>query len=153
MMTRLLTAALILAASGAFALGRRPPAEAKQPPKEKTAPMSSLEWTGQYGGPGEPGFEVVSNSAGWTALWRKFGKDAPELDLEKNVAVAVFVGEKPTGGFTVEFLEPQTQSGVFLVRAVVKTPTGFTTQAFSQPWKIRSFPRPEGRVVVEVRPE
>ena len=108
-----------------------------------------MEWKGQYGGPAEAGSEIVRDVKSWKSLWRLLGKNAPPLDLKKFIAVAVFPGERPTGGFTVEFAEPEMKGKDLVVRHRIKAPGGFATQAFTQPWAVRAFPRPKGKAVVE----
>lgn len=111
---------------------------------------TTSEWTGQYGGPLEAGHEVVVDAKGWRALAAKLGLMDMEPDFAKSVAVAVFAGEKTTGGFTTAFDEPSLRGDDLLVRCRLKRPTGFTTQALTQPWAIKVFPRPKGKVVVEL---
>ena len=108
-----------------------------------------MEWKGQFGGPAAAGSEVVRDIKGWKILWRLLGKDAPPFDFRKFIAVAVFPGERPTGGFTVEFAEPEMKGKDLVVRHRIKAPGGFATQAFTQPWAVRAFPRPKGKAVVE----
>jgi len=112
-----------------------------------------MEWKGQYGGPLEAGAEVAADAGAWTRLWLRLGQDAPPLDFKKYFAVAVFAGERPTGGFTVEFLDPVSKGADVVVRYRIKEPTGFTTQALAQPWKVRAFERVKGKVFVEAAPE
>jgi hypothetical protein len=135
-MTKWALAALLLASC----------ANAKKPEKP-------MEWKGQYGGPGGAGAEVASDSSSWTRLWRTLGRDAPPLDFKKYFAVAVFAGERPTGGYSVEFLEPAPKGADLAVRYRIKPPAGFSTQAFTQPWKVRAFPRVKGKVLVEAAAE
>jgi hypothetical protein len=157
MKIRSLAAAAITAATAACGTGRRPaqaaaPAPAAAAATEKT-PMTIQEWKGQYGGPIEPGSLVAADEDAWRRAWKRVGKDAPPLDFSKFVGVMVFVGEKPTGGWTVAFDEPAAKGDDLVVRYRVPKPGGFTTQAFAQPWKARAFPRPKGRVIVEAAPE
>ncbi len=112
-----------------------------------------MEWKGQYGGPIDAGTEVATDAAGWTRLWLQLGSDAPPLDFKKYFAVAVFAGERPTGGYTVEFLEPAPKGKDVIVRYRIKEPTGFSTQAIAQPWKVRAFERVKGKVFVEALAE
>jgi len=153
---RLAAVVLAAAASAACAMGRKPPQKADAPPAaaagEKT-PMTIQEWKGQYGGPGEAGSIVAADRHAWERAWRQVGRDAPPLDFANFVGVMVFVGEKPTGGFTVVFDEPVAKGDDLVVRYHVPKPGGFTTQALAQPWKARAFPRPKGRVIVETAPE
>ena len=137
-MTRwIVVAAILLGAASAHA-------------KKAEKPM---EWKGQYGGPIDPGTEVAADAGAWTRLWLMVGQDAPELDFKKYFAVAVFAGEKPTGGYTVEFVEPVAKGDDMTVRYRVNPPTGFSTQAIAQPWKVRAFPRVKGKVFVEPAPK
>jgi hypothetical protein len=107
-----------------------------------------MEWKGQYGGPIDPGTEVAADENQWMRLWLQVGQDAPALDFKKYFAVAVFAGERPTGGYTVEFLDPVMKGHDVTVRYRVNPPTGFSTQAIAQPWRIRAFPRVSGKVFV-----
>ena len=59
--------------------------------------------------------------------------------------------ERP-GGFTVEFLEPVKKGGDLLVRYRLLEPTGMVTEAFTQPWSARAYPRPKGKILVEAAP-
>jgi hypothetical protein len=123
------------------------PAEAKPEAKKEEAPKKELpkmEWKGQYGGAPESGHRVITDQKGWEALWRVLGKDAPALDFKTHNAVAVFIGEKPTGGWTAVFDEPREKDGDTLVSYRIKQPKGFTTQAFTQPYLVRAFPKPAG---------
>lgn len=139
-MIRTLIAALLVA--GAAVL----PATAHAKKRKAEKPM---EWKGQQG-PMEAAVETVADAKAWERLWLKIGQDAPDLDFKKFVAVAVFAGEKPTGGFVVEFADtaPAPDGGI-KVKWRLKAPDGFASQAFAQPWKVRAFPRPRGAVVVE----
>jgi hypothetical protein len=162
MKTSFWAAAAMTAATAACAMGRRPPKKHDAPPAaaspttaaptEKT-PMTIQEWKGQNGGPSEPGRIVCSDTGAWERAWKQVGKDAPPLDFDRFVGVLVFVGEKPTGGWTAFFEEPVVKGDDLVVRYRVPKPGGFTTQAFTQSWKARAFPRPKGRVIVEAASE
>ena len=112
-----------------------------------------MEWKGQHGGPIDAGTEVAADASSWTRLWLQLGQDAPELDFKKYFAVAVFAGERPTGGWTVEFLDPAPKGADVTVRYRINEPTGFSTQAIAQPWKVRAFERVKGKVFVLPAPK
>ena len=112
-----------------------------------------MEWKGQYGGPIDAGTEVATDESSWTRLWLQLGQDAPALDFKKYFAVAVFAGERPTGGYTVEFLDPVPKGADVTVYFRVKDPAGFSTQAVAQPWKVRAFERVKGKVFVMPAPK
>lgn len=126
-------------------------AQATPPPgiAEPSAPL--LEWRGQYGGLTEAGAQVVRNATGWSHLWRNLDKTQPPLDFTTHFAVIAFAGEHPTGGFTIEFLEPVKQGDDLLIRWRVLPPPkdAYVTQAFAQPWKVKAFALPKGKIQVE----
>ncbi len=149
--------ALLFALAGQAAPAPKAPAakaaaEKPAPAKKETAPM---EWKGQYGGPDESGHRLISDKRGWEALWRVIGKDMPALDTNAYAAVAVFLGEKPTGGWTAVFAEPKLKDGDTVIEYTVRSPKGFTTQAFTSPYVVRAFKKPaKGKIVViQVREE
>lgn len=107
-----------------------------------------MEWKGQYGGLIDAGTQVATDEGQWTRLWLMIGSDAPPLDFKKYFAVAVFAGERPTGGYTVDFLEPVPKGMDVTVKYRVVPPSGFATQAIAQPWKVKAFPRVKGQVFV-----
>ncbi|UPT74128.1 MAG: protease complex subunit PrcB family protein [Elusimicrobiota bacterium] len=75
-----------------------------------------MEWKGQQGGPIDPSAEVAADEGAWTRLWLQIGQDAPPLDFKKYYAVAVFAGERPTGGWIIEFQEPVNKGPDAIVR-------------------------------------
>ena len=117
--------------------------------KSSRSVKQSTEWKGQYGGSLEAGHQLVVDANGWTRLWRSLGQHAPPRDFTKYFAVAVMAGERPTGGYSIEFLDLVPKETDVIVRYRIKKPTGYTTQAIAQPWKVRAFPRVAGNVRVE----
>ena len=88
---------------------------------------------------------VVRNQAEWAALWKNhtsFEANAappPTIDFSKEIAVGVFLGEKPTGGHEVEILRIDKEDGAGVSVSFVERqpPAGsVVTQAFTQPFHI-----------------
>ncbi|MFI5347494.1 MAG: protease complex subunit PrcB family protein [Elusimicrobiota bacterium] len=141
MMNKILAAAILLAAATAApAMGRKPPVEKK---------MTIQEWKGQQGGPALHGHQVASDDYAWKGDWKELGQDPPPLDFARFVAVFVYVGHRTTGGYKVVFDEPVAQGDDLLIRYRIPKPEGMVTQALTDPWHVRAFPRPKGRVIVE----
>jgi len=102
----------------------------KKPKKEK----NPMEWTGSFSPFENPEHVVVKTDAEWSALWKKIGKPAPAADFKRYFAVAVFMGTKPTGGYSLVW-EPA--PGV--IRYRVKKPSGMAIEALTQPYAIKLF--------------
>ena len=109
------------------------------------------EWRGQYGGEATATARSITDEHQWTRLWRQLDKPMPALDFTRNLAVVAYAGQRPTGGFTLEFLEPVHQGEDLLIRWRVRRPApdAFVTQAFAQPWKVKVFPQPKGKLRLE----
>lgn len=119
---------------------------ASAPPQ--TQPLPILEWRGQYQGDSSIGAEAILNDAHWNRVWRGLEGSGPPLDFTRMIAVVAYAGERPTGGFTLEFLAPVSQGDDLLIQWRVKAPApdSYTTQAIAHPWKVKAFPRPKGQV-------
>lgn len=160
----LLFGVLGLSAVEALGMGRTPPETQTATPQPAvvqkkggtmTEPVKGVsEWKGQFCSVSVPYVVVLNNIDEWKKLWADtFKKDAPEVDWANNVAGAVFLGSKSTGGYGVEFLEPESKDGVMWLQWHEKSPAagGMVIQAFTQPWAIKLFPRPSGAVTIEQR--
>jgi len=137
-----------LALAAAWGMGKAPP------PAQEAAPMAAhvQEWKGQFCGVAGEKAVLVTDAAGWAALWKEaFGREAPDADFAAHVAVAAFAGSKNTGGYVVEFQDPETSGGGHVLRWRVKSPGkgGFVIQAFTQPYAVRLYPKPAGPVTLE----
>ncbi len=142
--------ALVLALGAHAAPAPQTPAPTKATAaKAGKASEKPMEWKNQHGGPRAPSHQLISDVKGWEALWRGLGKDAPALDFKTHAAVAVFLGERPTGGWTVDFREPVVRDGDLRVVYSIEAPKGFSTQAFTAPYVVRAFAKPAtGKLVV-----
>ena len=135
-----------------FALGVQaaPKAPAKAAAVKAEKPQEKvMEWKSQHGGPRTPSHQLISDVKGWEALWRGLGKAAPALDFKTHSAVVVFLGERPTGGWSANFREPKIKDGDVMLVYTIDAPKGFVTQAFTAPYLVRAFPKPaKGKLVV-----
>ena len=89
--------------------------------------------------------QVVARSHGeWTALWRQHtsgdssSRPPPAIDFDKEVVVALFLGERPTGGYDVQISRAeQTNDGLIIYyREKDPPPGGMVIQALTQPFHI-----------------
>jgi hypothetical protein len=87
---------------------------------------------------------VARSQSEWSALWKRHTlteptpPPLPNIDFSKEIVVAVFLGEKPTGGHDVEITRTEQNNDALLVSFVEKQPKpgGLATQAFTQPFHI-----------------
>ena len=72
-----------------------------------TVPFSTLA-TGLASGVGQPTQIVVRSQNEWTALWSRHMRapsappPPPSVDFSRDMVVALFMGERPTGGYAIE---------------------------------------------------
>lgn len=114
--------------------------------------VETLEWKGAHG-PEAMGHEIAADPSSWQAAWRKIlGEDAPALDFTRYVGVVVAAGRRMTGGWGFTFTT-EAKGDDLAVHCKITKPTGFVTQAITEPWRAKAFPRPKGRLTVEVESE
>ncbi len=92
---------------------------------------------------------VAATGSEWIALWRRIGRAPPSTLADGRVAVGIFLGQRNTGGFTVEIVSAGRAGGEFVVGYEESRPTGMVTMSITYPWLIRLFPDPGVPVRVE----
>ena len=83
---------------------------------------------------------TVRTAAEWEALWRLHGgeRTRPAVDFGKEMVVAVFMGSRPTAGFSVEIVAAGERDGKFVVgyRETQPAPGGVSAQVLTAPYHI-----------------
>lgn len=87
---------------------------------------------------------VARSQSEWSALWKRHTlteptpPTLPTIDFNKEIVVAVFLGEKPTGGHDIEITNVEQRDGGLVVSYAERSPQpgGMVTQAFIQPFHI-----------------
>ena len=150
--------ARVLAALGLAAclgMGRRPPEKKMDDPALLAAvDASPSEWKGHSCSVSVPGARVVSDAAEWAELWKdSLGQAAPAVDFSRFVAVAVFAGSRRTGGWSAEILAPETSPDGVVVpyRLRGPAPGAFVTMAFTSPFAVRLYRKPQAPLKTEER--
>ena len=107
-------------------------------------PMSGVE---------QPRQMVARTEAEWTALWKLHAgaKPAPKVDLATTTVVAVFLGERMSGGYAVEITGTRPQGGALVVEWSERRPDRdmVTAQVITSPAHIVAIPRFEGEIRFE----
>jgi hypothetical protein len=88
---------------------------------------------------------AVARSQGeWQKLWQRHTSaetnpsPPPAIDFNKEFVGAIFLGEKPTGGFAVEIVKAERNGGELVInyKEVNPAPGAIVTQALTQPFHI-----------------
>ena len=105
---------------------------------------------------------VIDNQERWINLWQQHTSDTepsppvPQVDFTSYNVVAVFAGEKSTGGYSVEMLTVETRnfqtkdlpSLVIVVEYRQPQPEDFVTEAMTYPYHMIKIPQVDVKNVV-----
>jgi len=92
---------------------------------------------------------VINNTVEWVDIWQQHCSDqippppVPDVDFTQYQVVAVFAGEKPTGGYSVEItnVEATNSQLVTIVKSYEPQADDIVTEAFTHPHHIIKIPR------------
>lgn len=88
---------------------------------------------------------VVRDAAGWRKLWQQHAPDRPlpPVDFTKESVVAVFMGSRPTAGYSVAILSTTEGGGALVVRyrETRPAPGVITAQVLTFPYHIVAIPK------------
>lgn len=105
------------------------------PPNQPAAEFAR--WSGPNGGGDMPATRVLRTAEEWAAFWRQVERSTPQpLDVSRQMAVIVALGERRTGGFSVEIESAHATDGNLVVtyREKAPDPSMMVTQALTTPW-------------------
>ncbi|MGN6720357.1 MAG: protease complex subunit PrcB family protein [Candidatus Binatia bacterium] len=99
---------------------------------------------GVHSGVREPSQIAVRSQREWQKLWRQHTSTStvpaplPVVDFDKEIVVAVFLGEKSSGGYGVEISSAEVvgRSLTVFVKETSPKPGAIVTQAINQPFHI-----------------
>ena len=99
---------------------------------------------GLHSGIREPSQIAIRSQTEWQKLWRQHSSVGtapaalPTVDFDKEIVAAVFLGEKPSGGYGVEIssAEVADSSLTVFVKETSPKPGAMITQAINQPFHI-----------------
>jgi hypothetical protein len=97
----------------------------------------------------EPGQVVVRTAAEWQALWKQHGRAAtPAVDFTQSMVVAVFLGTRPTAGFSVAITAVKTEGTRTVVEYLEREPSrdAFVGQVLTSPFHAVRLARTAGPV-------
>ena len=97
----------------------------------------------------EPRQVVVRTDAEWQALWKQHGRAAtPAVDFTQSMVVAVFLGTRPTAGFSVAITAVKTEGTGTVVEYLEREPArdAFVGQVLTSPFHAVRLARTAGSV-------
>lgn len=105
---------------------------------------------GQMSNIEEPREVVVRTAAEWQALWKEHDPQsaAPAVDFAQSMVVGVFLGSRPTAGFSVEISAVKVEANRTVVEYVERLPPrdAFVAQILTSPFHVVRLPRATGSV-------
>jgi protease stability complex PrcB-like protein len=88
---------------------------------------------------------TVRSAPEWEKLWRLHAGELPRpaVDFEQELVVAVFLGNRPTAGFSVEIVGAREDEGTLIVQYREKRPSAgaVVAQLLTSPFHIVALPR------------
>jgi hypothetical protein len=111
---------------------------------ESTTPPKLEQWSGAHGAPSPFAVRALRDPAAWDGFWQQMGRVAPRsLDATREMAVAIMLGRRKSGGYSAEIVRVQPRDGNLVVeyREHVPPPDMMVTQALTQPWAVAIVPR------------
>lgn len=118
-----------------------------EPPRSVIA-----KWSGPHGGGTTYAVRTLQTTEAWDSFWKQVEREMPRpLNPAREMAVAIFLGERRTGGFSVDIIATRAQAGKLIVQFQEKTPAPdmMVTQALTAPWVVAVVPRSDFPVVAE----
>jgi hypothetical protein len=74
-------------------------------------------WSGSYSGHHQAGTQVVTDQGAWRVFWTRLTQEPmPQVDFTRHRVVAVFLGKRPTAGWSVEILDAAHSPKALVVR-------------------------------------
>jgi hypothetical protein len=113
------------------------------PVSKPAVPVILAQWSGPYGGVDAPATRLIKTSAEWSALWQQLGRDPPRaFDPGKETAVALFLGQRRTGGYRIEVSDVRRQDDQLVVEYREDTPSrgAAVPQVLTAPWAVAVIP-------------
>jgi hypothetical protein len=99
---------------------------------------------------------VVRTAAELNALWRLHApeRQQPKVNFDTEMVVGVFIGSRPSAGFTVQILSVEEQGGATIVRYRETVPPrgGIAAQVITSAYQLVAVPRRTGDVRFEKQP-
>lgn len=105
---------------------------------------------GTMSGIEEPRHVVIRTAGEWQTVWRAHNPNAaaPAVDFTRAAVIGVFLGSRPTTGFTVEITAVKTQDALAVVEYAERRPApgAIVAQVLTSPFHLVRLPRDVGSI-------
>jgi hypothetical protein len=102
-----------------------------------------------YGGREKESFVVISTQSDLANLYKELGwNNVPTVDFNKNNVVALFMGQKNTGGYSISVRKISVDGNTTTVYVKSTQPEGMATMAITAPYNITIIPK-TSEVIIE----
>lgn len=96
---------------------------------------------------------VARTQEEWEAIWRRHaaGRPVPSVDFSRDMVLGVFLGSRPSGGFSVQITSAEREGDVLVVKWAEQTPAPgqMAAQVMTAPSHLVTVPRHTGQVRFE----
>jgi PrcB C-terminal len=93
---------------------------------------------------------VVRSDADWASLWQTSGAGGPlpAVDFSREMVLGIFLGTRPTAGYSVEIVRAVDASGALIVEYVETEPSRdrVAAQVLTAPFHLVAVPKHGGAV-------
>lgn len=104
---------------------------------------------GTYSGITSQEAVLITNLAQWDELWRRHANRfdpppaRPPVDFDRFSVIALFLGERPTGGYAVTVTQVRAEGERLIITAQEHRPgpEAIVTQALTQPYHMVAIPK------------
>jgi hypothetical protein len=152
----MLTAFFAAFFSSSFAAQEEKETDKKEEEEKKEEVVVNYEiiQQGTYSGKKDATAQVISTKSAWEQLWKQHVSvlvpqpPVPEIDFETQVVVAIFSGEKNSGGYAtvIKSVSAELNDVVVKYKLTEPQPNSFTIQAITQPYVMLRMNKPAGTV-------
>lgn len=119
------------------------PSERKMPAAMIT---SGMNWSGDYGGSLEEVNLTITDASAWSALWSRIHSEpAPVVDFSSHQVIAVFLGQRESGGYAAVIRDVSPNAAFIAVRYAETTPPPGRPppEGNTSPYALKIIPRSE----------
>jgi hypothetical protein len=108
-------------------------------------------WQGSSSAAAKPMTIVATDADGWSRIWQLVGQKPPTAFVPaQQAAVAIFLGQRGTGGYGVNIVSMESRQGRFVIVVDETTPGDrIVTQALTTPWLVLLLDRPKEPIEIE----